>query len=338
MTCKHHFTMRALIAAAAAFLLAATAGLADAAEKAVMGDGGTLRVAENPYSTQSYARTTIERFKLDQKYGFTLKVVPTGNTQSTIVAFQSGSADIAIFNWLDIGRMRNAGIKVLGVAPFLQFGADYWVVPATSPLKTIGDFKGRRIGIYSTTSVNWVVTVAVARKIYHYDINAQSRVQEASATLVRGLLEQGQLDAAHVFNNLTPDMIATGKFRIMSQIKDEVDALGLLSTPFLFWTVTDTYAAAHPNNVRAFVEAYRDAVGILKKDDGAWVAHAKELGVPDAAIPVLRNEMRADTWSRSQPQNETDIRRTFAALLAIAGPKVMGMSALPEGFMTRRFE
>jgi NitT/TauT family transport system substrate-binding protein len=124
----------------------------------------------------------------------------------------------------------------------------------------------------------------------------------------------------------------------MSQIKDEVDALGLPSIPFLFWAASDTYAAAHPNNVKAFVEAYRDAVEILRTDDSAWVAHAEELGMPDAAIPALRAEMRADTWSRFQPQNEADIRKTFDVLNEIAGPKVVGMTTLPEGFMTLTYQ
>jgi NitT/TauT family transport system substrate-binding protein len=323
-----------------ALVLAAVAAAPtrSAATPPVMGDGGTVRVVDNAYSTQSYARITMQTFKLDAKYGIKLQIIPAANTQSTIVAFQSGSADIALFNWLDLARMRNAGIMATGVAPFLQFGADYWVVPANSPLKTIGDLKGHRVGIYSRTSINWVITVAAAQQVYHFDINTESQVQEAAANLLRGLLEQGQLDAAHVFNNLTPDMIVTGKFRIMSQIKDEVDALGLPSTPFLFWAASDTYAAAHPNNVMAFVEAYRDAVEILRTDDSAWVAHATELGMPEAAIPALRTEMRADTWSRFQPQNEADIRKTFDVLYAIAGPKVMGMTTLPQGFMTLKYQ
>jgi hypothetical protein len=48
--------------------------------------------------------------------------------------------------------------------------------------------------------------------------------------------------------------------------------------------------------------------------------------------------MRADTWSRFAPDSESGIRKTFDLLLAIAGPKVMGVSKLPDQFMTLEYE
>jgi NitT/TauT family transport system substrate-binding protein len=311
---------------------------AAAVAPAIQGDGGMVRLVDNPYSTQSYARIVMQKFQLDKKYGFNLQIIPTGNTAASITAFQSGGTDFGLFNWLDIARMRNAGINVTGIGPFLQVGADYFVVPANSAIKNIGDFKGKKIGMYSRTSVNWVITVAVAQKIYGFDIQKESLVQEGAANLLRALLEQGQLDASHIFNNLTPDLMVTGKFRIMAQIKELVDQLGLPSTPFLLWAVDTNYAQAHPNNVKAFLAAYRDAVEILRTDDSAWLEHARELQMTDEAIGLLREEMRADTWSRFEPENDANIRKTFDLLLAISGPKVMGMSKLPDGFMTLEYQ
>jgi NitT/TauT family transport system substrate-binding protein len=311
---------------------------AAAVAAAIQGDGGTVRLVDNPYSTQSYARTVMQKFQLDKKYGFKLQIIQAGNTPAAITAVQSGGTDFGLFNWLDIARMRNAGINVKGIGPFLQFGADYFVVPANSTIKNIGDFKGKKIGIYSRTSINWVITVAAAQKIYNLDIQKDALIQEGAANLLRALLEQGQLDASHIFNNLTPDLMVTGRFRIMAQMKEWLDQLGLPSTPFLFWAVDTNYAAAHRNNVKAFLAAYRDAVEILRTDDSAWVEHAKELQMSDEAIALLRVEMRADTWSRFEPENEADIRKTFDLLLAIAGPKVMGMSKLPDEFMTLEYQ
>ncbi len=114
--------------------------------------------------------------------------------------------------------------------------------------------------------------------------------------------------------------------------------MGLPSTPFLLWTTNETYAAAHPDNVRAFLAAYREAVEILRTDDSAWVPHAHELGMTDAAIVPLRTEMRQDTWSQFGPNDEANIRKTFDALLAVNGPKVMGMGRLADGFMTLDYQ
>jgi NitT/TauT family transport system substrate-binding protein len=304
----------------------------------IKGDGGTVRLVDNPYSTQSYARMVMQKFQLDKKYGFDLQIIPSGNTAASISAIQSGGTDFSIFNWLDLARMRSAGVNVIGIGPFLQNGADYFVVPANSPIKNIGDFRGRKIGIYSRTSVNWVITVAAAQKVYNFDIQKEAFPQEGAANLLRALLEQGRLDASHIFNNLTPDLMVTGKFRILMQIKVLVEQLGLPSTPFLLWAVETNYAAKHPNNVKAFLAAYREAVEILRIDDDAWVEHAKELQMTDPAIALLREEMRVDTWSRFAPKTEADIRKTFDLLFAIAGPKVMGVSSLPDQFMTLEYE
>jgi len=312
--------------------------LAFAVAAAGEGDGGTVRLVDNPYSTQSFARSVMQKSQLDKKHGFNLQIVQSANTTASITAFQAGGTDFGLFNWLDLARIRNAGMNVIGIGPFLQVGADYYVVPANSTMKNISDFKGKKIGVYSRTSINWVITVAAAQKVYQFDIQKDAFVQEGAANLVRALLEQGQLDAAHIFNNLTPDLLVTGKFRIMMQIKELVEQLGLPSSPFLLWAVDANYAAAHPGNVRAFLAAYREAVEILRTDDSAWLDHAKELQMTDPAIALLREEMRADTWSRFTPETPADIRKTFDVLLPIAGAKVMGMSELPNGIMTLEYQ
>jgi hypothetical protein len=88
------------------------------AAPAIKGDGGTIRLVDNPYSTQSYARIVMQKFQLDKKYGFNLQIIPGGNTAASISAIQSGGTDFALFNWLDLARMRSAGVNVTGIGPF----------------------------------------------------------------------------------------------------------------------------------------------------------------------------------------------------------------------------
>jgi NitT/TauT family transport system substrate-binding protein len=146
---------QALVLLLAGVVMSGVSSRAFAGSASVKGDGGTVRLVDNPYSTQSYARIVMQKFQLDKKYGFNLQIIPSGNTAASISAIQSGGTDFSLFNWLDIARMRSAGVNVMGIGPFLQNGADYFVVPANSPISNLGDFKGKKIGIYSRTSVNW---------------------------------------------------------------------------------------------------------------------------------------------------------------------------------------
>src|SRR5882757_2357541 len=88
-------------------ILAIAAGLATSAQGAdklaqvspaevakFQGDGGKLRLLDNPAGTNAFARYTMQKFKLDKKYGFELQLVPIGTTQAGITAIQAGGADV----------------------------------------------------------------------------------------------------------------------------------------------------------------------------------------------------------------------------------------------------
>jgi ABC-type nitrate/sulfonate/bicarbonate transport system substrate-binding protein len=308
------------------------------AGSAVKGDGGKIRLLFNQPGTNSFPPFVIRKFQLDKKYGFELQPVPTATTQTMTVAMQSGGAEIGMFGWNDLARIRNAGVKVIGVAPFLRWGADFIVVQKNSPIQTLGDLKGKRVGTGARNALNWIVMRAVILKDDKFDVERESTVQEGAPNLLWGLLENGQLDATHIFNSMTPSMIATGKFRVLAKVSTLVNQFGLPDTPFLLYSADSAYAAAHPENVKAFLAAYRDAIQILMTDDSVWLERGKELQMSEEVASLFRSEARTDLWSKFGPTTETDIRKVFTALLAAAGPEVLGLSALPEGFMTLDYQ
>jgi NitT/TauT family transport system substrate-binding protein len=322
-----------------AFMLIAVAALTGRGHAADLpkGDGGKVRLLFSPFGTNSFPPFVMQKFKLDHKYGFELQTIPAATTQAGVNAIQAGGGDIGIFDWIDLSRMKNAGIKVVGVAPFLIW-ANTVVVPETSTAQNLGDLKGKRLGLYSRTNLDWIVMRAVAQKLYKLDLERDTAVQEGAIGLLRGLAEQGQLDALQMFNSLTPAMVASEKFRVLATIRGLINQLGLPDTPFLMYTVEGNYAAAHPANVKAFLAAYRESVKILNTDDSVWVERGAEMKLEGKALTLFRDEARADVMDRFAPSTEADIRKTFDILLATAGAAVLGMSQLPDGFMTLDYQ
>jgi NitT/TauT family transport system substrate-binding protein len=158
-------------------------------------------------------------------------------------------------------------------------------------------------------------------------------------SLLRGLIEQGQLDATFMYNNITPAMTVTGKFRVLYEMRELISAIGLDGdVPFLFHAVSEDYAAKHPANVKAYLAAYREAVQILNTNDEIWMEVGRRQKMDDAAIPPLRDEMRRDLMSKFEPTTEAAVRNIFDVLLATAGPTVLGMSKLPDVFMTKEYQ
>jgi NitT/TauT family transport system substrate-binding protein len=163
-------------------------------------------------------------------------------------------------------------------------------------------------------------------------------IHEAAVSLLRGLMEQGQLDAAEMFNSLAPAMFATGKFRPLAQIRELIAQLGLPDSPFLLYMCDQNYAAAHPANVRAYLAAYREALEILKTDDAVWLERGREMKLDESAIVPFRDAARKDLMGKFSPTTQADIRKTFDVLLATAGTGVLGLSELPAGFMTLEYQ
>jgi NitT/TauT family transport system substrate-binding protein len=302
------------------------------------GDGGTVRLLYNEPGTNSFVPFVIKKFALDKKHGFVLAPIPTTTTQAAITSIQAGGADVATFGWNDVGRMIDNGIGVIGVAPFLRWGADFIVVPTDSPIKTLADLKGKRVGAGYKTALNWIVMRAVGEKMYGIDIEKEATPYEGSPTLLRGLIENGQLDATHIFNSIEPSMVATGKFRPLAKISDLVHMFGLPDTPFLLYAFDTKYVTAKPDNVRAFVAAYEDAVKILRTDDAVWLERGKQLEFSDDVSALFRREARTDIWLDFAPDTEGNIRNVFDVLLPIAGAEALGIVKMPDHFMTREFQ
>jgi NitT/TauT family transport system substrate-binding protein len=323
--------------ALAVVAVAAFVSSAGTAQAEPLGDGGKVRLLYNEAGTNSFIPFTIRKFGLDKKHGFELVPVPTTTTAAGITAMKAGAGDVHTYGWNDIARMNNSGIPVVGVAPFLRWGADFILVSKDSPIKTIGDLKGKKVGTSARTALNWVAMMALGDKKYQLT-EKDMTIHEGAPPLLRALLEQGSLDATHMFNSVTPSMIVSGKSRVLAKVSDLVSGFGMPDTPFLLYAFDTKYVAAKPQNVKAFVAAYQDAVQILRNNDEVWIERGRQLQFPDEASAMFRTEARTDIWLKFEPDTQARIRKVFEAYLPLAGAEVLGTATLPDNFMTTAFQ
>jgi NitT/TauT family transport system substrate-binding protein len=323
--------------ALAVVAVAAFVSSAGTAQAEPLGDDGKVRLLYNEAGTNSFIPFTIRKFGLDKKHGFELVPVPTTTTAAGITAMKAGAGDVHTYGWNDIARMNNSGIPVVGVAPFLRWGADFILVSKDSPIKTIGDLKGKKVGTSARTALNWVAMMALGDKKYQLT-EKDMTIHEGAPPLLRALLEQGSLDATHMFNSVTPSMIVSGKSRVLAKVSDLVSGFGMPDTPFLLYAFDTKYVAAKPQNVKAFVAAYQDAVQILRNNDEVWIERGRQLQFPDEASAMFRTEARTDIWLKFEPDTQARIRKVFEAYLPLAGAEVLGTATLPDNFMTTAFQ
>jgi len=142
-----------------------------------------------------------------------------------------------------------------------------------------------------------------------------------------------------MYGDYTPEMVAGGKYRLLSLIKDYVEQLGIPDAPYSVLAARMDYAAQHAQNVKAFLAAYREAVGILMSDDAVWVEESKPLNIIDPGmVAKLREQTRPLFVPKFGPDTEADIHKTFDVLLKTSGPSPLGMAQLPDGFLTLEYQ
>lgn len=326
------------VAVVAAIRSADAQDAAAAATANIKGDGGKVRLLLNPLGTQAWPVFAMRKYGLPNKHGFELQVVPAATPQATATVLQAGGADVGVFGWAEIARMKNAGVNLVGIAPALKW-ANFVLVPTESSAQNLGDLKGKKFGVDSRGNMNWLIVRAVAQKIYKMDVEKDLQIQEAGMALLRGLQEQGKLDATVAYNSFMPAMIGSGKVRVLATIEGLLRQLGPTETPSMMYAAEGNFAAAQPKNVRAFLAAYRESIEMLNTDDSIWHEHAKDLQITDEKVlALLRDEVRQDLMSQFTPASEADIRTVFSVLLEASGANALGMSQLPAGFMTLDYQ
>lgn len=304
----------------------------------IQADGSTIRLLINPSGSQSFPGFIIQKFGLDKRHGFTLQTIPSPTTQAAVVAMQAGTAEIGAWNWPDIARMATAGTKVIAIGPEMKW-ANTIVAPADSAIKSVPDLKGKKFGIVHRTGLDWIIIRAFAKRKYGFDIQSALTMQEGAVPLLRSLLEQRQLDASIMYNDFTPSMVASGKFRQVARIKDLVDQLGIPNSPYILFAARLDYAQSKPQNMRAFLAAYRDACEILQSNDEAWVDAAKTLNIVDPDVVAKFREQTRPLFSpKFEAGIDAEIRKTFDVLVTTGGTELIGISALPDHFTTTEFQ
>jgi NitT/TauT family transport system substrate-binding protein len=275
-------------------LLSLTVAFNAHAQEVVKGDGGTVRLLYSEFGSNSFPATLMKKFELDRKHGIVIELVPSASDKVRMATLQAGGAEVATLDWGDVARMRKAGVDIVGVSPFLRLGADFSVVPVNSPIKTLGDLKGKKFGVYNRNSLDFILERAVAKAKHQVDLDKETTIQEGAAPLMWALMDQGQLDATEAFNSVAPAMIATGKYRALAKVSDLVTRLGLPETPYLFYAFNGAWVKAHPQNTRAFVAAYHDVIDLLRTNDQVWIDRGAEMKMSPDVAAGFRTEARGD--------------------------------------------
>lgn len=220
-----------------------------------------------------------------KKHNLTLEMLYTsggGETQQAVIA---GSADIGLAAGT-IGVMgafaKGAPVRVIsGEATGV---ADYWFVPAASPIKSIKDADGKTIAYSTNGSSTHSIVLGFIRQFGLKNAKPVS-TGSVAATWTQGMT--GQVDVAFSSPPFGLDAFAKGEIRIVGRGND-VDAIR--NTTIRVNIANADALVKKKDAIERFVKAYKETVDYMYTSDEALKQYADFAGVSVDLAKRMRDE------------------------------------------------
>jgi NitT/TauT family transport system substrate-binding protein len=281
-----------------------------------------IRVGTLRYGTVAWEMDVIRTHGLAD--GTAIEMVEFAGSPATQVALQGGRVDIIVQDWLWVARQRASGADFTLSPSSGALGAV--MVPADSPIKTVADLAGKRLGIAgSPLDKSWLILRAYAMRTAKIDLNvAVADKNFGPPPLLAQQLAAGRLDAVVTYWPFAARAEAAGQHPLL-MIEDAVASLGGQGVSFLGYVFSEAWAKANAGPVATFVAASAKAREILLKDDAEWQRLKPLTG---AANPAELVHLR-DWYRRGVPgpADQAVASRLYDLLAAIGGPDLVGPAA-----------
>jgi len=290
-----------------------------------------VRVGSLAAGTLDWELKTIDRLALDRKHGFRLETVEMADNPGALIAMQGGAVEVIVTDWLWVSNQRARGKGVVAVPYSSAVGAV--VVGKSKAMRTIEDLRGKKLGIAGgPQDKNWLLLRALAIRRNGEDLNGRVETVFGAPPLIAKALEKGDLDAAILFWPFAARLNAKG-YATLIDGNELMRGVGLTdSVPLLVYAFTGEYAQAHPERVRAVVDAAYEAKRVLLNSDDAWQPLRLRMGAEDdATFHAL-----VAAWRAGVPQhwNERDLdnaRTLYRVLHEIGGRDLVEGESLDPG-------
>jgi NitT/TauT family transport system substrate-binding protein len=282
-----------------------------------------VRAGVLKFGTVSWELDTIKHNNLDTANGIDLEIAYFAGEEATNVGIQAGTIDIIVSDWLWVSRQRSEGGDLTLVPYSTAVGAI--MVKQDSPIRTIGDLKGRKLGVAGgALDKSWLLMQAMAKRDHGIDLATESDIAYGAPPLLSEKTRQGELDAVLNYWHFCARLEADG-FRRLVSVEDAERALGA-SGPVsaIGYIFHDKWAAESPQAVMGFIKASAKAKDILAKSDEAWLRLAPIMRAEGKQLETLRDRYREGIPRRPAAEDAADAAKLYRVLADIGGEKLVG--------------
>lgn len=229
-----------------------------------------VRMTSVKMGSVSWLIETIIAEGLDKKHNFELSVLDVATNQAAPITLLAGEADVTVSDWTWALKQRSKGQDFKFASYSSALGGI--VVPKDSPIKSVGDLEGKKLGVAgSATDKSWVLMRAYSRKKLGKDIADICDTVFGAAPLITEEYKRGRMDACLNFWTFAARLVGQGSTQILS-MSEVITELGIDPAPPLvgfIWSEKAVKANRIP--IDGLLAAAYEANEMLGKSDEAWV-------------------------------------------------------------------
>jgi NitT/TauT family transport system substrate-binding protein len=240
---------------------------------------------------------------IDRKYGIAAEYRAYPTLDGLFTAIRGKDVDVGFGGWTAIAQFRSKGFPVTMVFPVGRGVTVDVVVPAASPIKSIAELKGKKVGTFAgAAGTATVLFRVIASKFHGFDPGKTGDLQFAGPGLLPALLDKGEIDAAVMFDPIAAKLIGSGKYRSIGNLADAYKAGTGDDFLWIGYSTNDDFIKSNPEALTNFTRAWLEAIEYVKSNPAVFEAYGKKYGLEPAAVALLRDRVIADyttTWNDS---------------------------------------
>jgi NitT/TauT family transport system substrate-binding protein len=287
-------------------------------------DKPVIRVGVLKFGTVNWELDVIRHHKLDAAEGVEVEIVELAGNPATQVALQGGAVDMIVTDWLWVSRQRTQGADYTFIPYSTAVGKV--MVPVGSPIASLGDLKGRKLGIAgSPLDKGWLMLRALMLQDYGFDPDTATDRMFGAPPLLNEQIRSGSLDAVLNYWHFAARLQAAG-LRPLIGIDEVTRKLGITTdVPIIGYVFSEQWAARQPKAVEGFARASIAAKKIMQDSDAEWQRlRPLTQAEGDATLLALRDGYRDGIPTAWGDAERADAAKVFAILAKIGGSELIG--------------
>lgn len=264
----------------------------------------------------------MEQLKFAEKEGLDVEWVKFAEVNGPTRAIVSNAIDLAFASPSTNSMSITADGVPVKIVLATQIAEAQFVVLDGSPLKSVNEFKGKKIGMSPPGSATHALTTAILENNFGIKPNEYTVVPGNEGRLAQ-FLSQKEIDAA-VIRSVTIAQMDETKLRHLANVVDEWKKLSKgQAAPILAVTIVyNDYLAKHSDSVAKFIAATRKAVVHGSKNK----AQVAEILQKVANMNAIDARAYADQWDGAymasfEAQDVASLKRMYEIVKATGAVK-----------------